>query len=67
MHRKKVPTLKKKSVDLPAMTEVDLSLFPRMGLTLPSLLGGTRKFPSQLAAPTLELKCKQKNKGQIFL
>ena len=48
------------SLNLPAMTEVDLSLFPRIGLTLPSLLGGTRKFPSQLAAPTLELECKQK-------
>jgi hypothetical protein len=30
-----------------------------MGLTLPSRLGGTRKFPSQLAAPTLELKIKR--------
>ena len=44
----------------PAMTEVDLSLFPRMGLTLPSRFGGTKKFPSQLVAPTLELKSKER-------
>jgi len=42
--------------NIPAITEVDRSLFPRMGLTLPSRLGGTKKLPSQLAAPTLELK-----------
>ena len=41
------------------MTEVDLSLFPRIGLTLPSRFGGTKKFPSQLVAPTLELKRKE--------